>query len=484
MKRTLNFTAKTLLSSLLMMGLVLTTHAGIKSSGQKSFGFITRSGDKLMDQGKEFRFVGLNTPNMHIQEDKSFLSEDWHRVNEYEIRDIFETIRQMGGTVTRTYVFSVVGGSNNPTQKSHINGLRQYDEDLFRDFDLVLKLANEYQIRLIVPFIDNWDWWGGTKQLAAFRGKQKGEFCSDSILKEDYKDLVHYVLNRKNTLTGVLYKNDPAILAWETGNELGIENAEGDAKVFDRWTLEMAQYIKGIDKNHLVNDGKDCYRYGLSQDQLNNPYVDMLTDHYYWGDYIAGCAKSRALCKGKKVFYVGEFNSDKIEIHEKLFDEVLSNGTSGALVWSLRYHTKDGGYYYHGSGADKTNPCYRWPGFEGPATNEKNKMDQIRRYAFKIRGLAMPALAAPKVPFLIPESTPVQLRWKGSVGAASYVVERKTGEKGKWMVLDKKAMEDAIPYVPYSDKQAVKGVKYFYRIKAQNASGISKASNVIGPIFN
>lgn len=483
MKKTMQTLTKAILSFLFLLSTLLTSCANNKSTTDTKFGFITRDADKLMDQGKEFRFIGLNTPNLHIQEDKSFLSEDWHRVDEYEIRDIFETMAQMGGNVTRTYVFSVVGGINNPTQKSHINGLRQYDEDLFRDFDLVLKLANDYKVRLIVPFIDNWDWWGGTKQLAEFRGKEKDVFCSDSLLKEDYKDLVRFVLNRKNTLTGVLYKNDPAILAWETGNELGIENAKGSAKVFDQWTLEMAEFIKSIDKNHLVNDGKDCYRYGLSDDQVNNPYVDMLTDHYYWGDYIASAIKSREKCKGKKVFYVGEFNHESIDIHEKLFKEVIANGTSGAMVWSLRFHTKDGGFYFHGKNTDATNPCYRWPGFDSAPTNEFRKMEQIRRFAYEIRGLAVPQLTAPAAPYLIPESTPAQLRWRGSVGAYSYIIERKDSRNGSWTIIDKKAMEDAIPYVPYKDQTAKEGVGYYYRVKAENPFGISEKSNIIGPVL-
>ncbi|HEY5498925.1 MAG TPA: hypothetical protein VIK20_00930 [Bacteroidales bacterium] len=474
---------KIVLLTLFLVVAILNCNAGKKSSSNKNFGFIERSTDQLMENGKEFRFIGMNTPNIHIQEDKSFLSENWHRVNEYEIRDIFETIRQMGGTVTRTYVFSVVGGSNNPTQKSHINALRLYDEDLFRDFDLVLKLANEYEIRLIVPFVDNWDWWGGTKQLAAFRGKEKGEFCSDSLVKEDYKDLIKFVLNRRNTLTGVLYKNDPAILAWETGNELGIENAHGSALELDKWTLEMAAYIKSIDKNHLVNDGKDCYRYGLSDEQVNNPYIDMITDHYYWGDFISSCAKSREKCKGKKVFYVGEFNHENIDIHDKLFKEVISDGTSGALVWSLRFHTNDGGFYFHSEKADASNPCYRWPGFSSSNTNEFNKMQQIRNFAYQIRGIKEPALPKPMAPYLIPESTPAQLRWRGSTGATSYIIERKTQKDSHWVILDAKALEDAIPYIPYMDKSAEKGIKYYYRLKAENKSGISEFSNIIGPIL-
>ena len=58
------------------------------------------------------------------------------------------------------------------------------------------------------------------KELAAFRGKSPGDVWTDPELIGDYKNIITYVLNRKNTVTGVRYRNDKAILAWETGNEL------------------------------------------------------------------------------------------------------------------------------------------------------------------------------------------------------------------------------------------------------------------------
>lgn len=42
-----------------------------------------------------------------------------------------------------------------------IYGPGDFDEELFRDLDLVLALAHRYRIRLILPFIDHWDWFGG-----------------------------------------------------------------------------------------------------------------------------------------------------------------------------------------------------------------------------------------------------------------------------------------------------------------------------------
>ncbi|WJH33784.1 discoidin domain-containing protein [Paenibacillus sp. CC-CFT747] len=225
--------------------------------------FITRSGDKLMNGSKEFRFVSVNASNL------TYLPAPvWHRADPWEQEDVFKSLRQMGGTATRIYTFTVKGGTANGDRKSHINGLRDYDEDFFRDLDKVLQLANQYEIRVIIPFLDTWDHVGGIKQFAALRGKTQDVFYTDQELKDDYKHLVHYVVNRTNTYTGVKYKDDKAILAWETGNELYSP---------DVWTQEMAAYLKSLDPNHLVMDG----HYGITDASLVDPNVDIVSNHYY-----------------------------------------------------------------------------------------------------------------------------------------------------------------------------------------------------------
>jgi len=55
------------------------------------------------------------------------------------------------------------------------------------------------------------------------------------------------LINRVNSYTGVPYKEEKAILGWETGNELEVPDFA--------WTREIAAYIKSLDKNHLFNRG-------------------------------------------------------------------------------------------------------------------------------------------------------------------------------------------------------------------------------------
>ncbi len=71
--------------------------------------FITRSGDRLMEGNRPFRFISFNIPNLLVIEDAYEFTRPnpWRWPDEFEIEDALESVRQMGGQVVRTYVISV-----------------------------------------------------------------------------------------------------------------------------------------------------------------------------------------------------------------------------------------------------------------------------------------------------------------------------------------------------------------------------------------
>ena len=142
--------------------------------------FITCSGDKLIDGRNELRFISFNIPNIHYVEDNLPFEEsnDWRFPDAFEIADALESIRQMGGRVVRSYTLSVRNANDDPSLPKHVLGPGQFNEEAFRALDKVLEIANEKGIRVIIPFVDNWIWWGGRAEYAAFRGKGKDDFIS------------------------------------------------------------------------------------------------------------------------------------------------------------------------------------------------------------------------------------------------------------------------------------------------------------------
>ncbi len=263
--------------------------------------FVTTKGDKLMEGNKELRFVSYNLPNLHyIEDNQEFTNPNpWRAANEFEIRDALLAIKQAGGRVTRMYVISVRKENEPLDIIRHVEGPGTFNEEAFRAYDKVLQIANEFGIRVIIPLVDNWWWWGGPKEYAAFRGKKKEEFWTDSLLISDFKKTIEHIVNRVNTYTGVPFKDDKAILGWETGNELEPTTYE--------WTRTIASYIKSLDRNHLVLEG--THSNFVSDAALADTNIDVVSTHHYVPAYqmISSMISARAKAKGKKPYFIGEF---------------------------------------------------------------------------------------------------------------------------------------------------------------------------------
>ncbi len=444
--------------------------------------FITVKGDRLYDGQKEFRFISFNIPNLLTIEDNVPFAEKnpWRLPDEYEIQDALCSIQEMGGSVTRSYVITVRRDDDGPEIPRFVLGPGEFDEKCFQAMDKVLAIANRVGIRLLVPFVDNWKWMGGKPQYAHFRNKQEREFFYDKTIKEDFKTTIKYILNRKNTITGICYKDDKSILAWELGNELRDAPAE--------WVTEMARFIKSQDTNHLVNDG---IQYENIQDHLlENPYVDILSSHHYEQspeDMIRHIQENAAKSKGKKPFYVGEFGFISTKAMKALLDCVIEEpAICGALVWSLRFHNRDGGFYWH------TEPCgnrlykaYHFPGFcSGNSYDEHNVIELFMEKASQIQKRKPEGLKKAKAPTLLPIHDVAHISWQGSVGAQYYLVERAMSLEGIWQVVGNRISDARLSHGPlFSDESAEIGKSYFYRVKAWNYRGYSEPSNVVGPVF-
>ena len=437
--------------------------------------FITVKGDKLMDGDRELRFISVNIPNLHYLED--YLPFDgtnpWRFPDEFEIRDALTAVKQLGGKVARVYVFSVKRQDDALVIPRHVEAPGKFNEEAFRVFDKVLQIANEVGIRLFVPFVDNWTWWGGPREYAAFRGKARDEFWTDPQLIEDFKKTVEFVVTRVNTYTGVPYREDKAILAWETGNELQPPFS---------WTKEIAAYVKSLDKNHLLLEGIIAKE--LSQDALEDPNLDILSTHHY-GDPRASLrfiVENQQLARGKKPYIVGEYGIVSTEDIRILTDTIINQGLAGGMIWSLRYRNRDGGFYYH---YEYNNVgAYRWPGFDnGNFYDERLVLSILREKAWQIDGATVPRLPVPAAPELLEIRNVGEISWKGSAGAESYILERKADGDPTWTTIGDGIDESRYQYRPlFSDEAAEIGRSYYYRVKAKNLTGVSEPSNVVGPV--
>lgn len=459
-------------SKIIFQTILLTIMLGQNLTGQFQ-NFITAKDGKLFDGEKEFRFISFNIPNLHYIEDYLLFdnTNPWRLPDEFEIRDALTTIKHLGGKAARIYTLSVRKDSDNNIIR-HVEAPGKFSEQAFVALDKVLKTANELGIRIIIPFVDNWSWWGGIKEYAAFRDKSASAFWYDEEIKNDFRETIKFVINRKNSLTGQLYKDDKAILAWETGNELEAPSA---------WTKEITGFIKSLDTNHLVIEG--TFAKDLSQDIIEDPNIDILSTHHY-GNVIASIDKivsNQKSARGVKPYFIGEFGIIPTQDIRAIADTIINQNLSGGLLWSLRFHNRDGGFYHHYEYNDFES--YRFPGFSnGAFYDEREVLNLIRTKAYEIDNLTLPRIPLPSTPYLLDSNDITKISWQGSTGADFYQVERKEEFEENWIVVSN-VDESKYQYRPlFNDITAKIGKRYFYRIKAVNKSGESDYSNIIGPV--
>lgn len=442
--------------------------------------FVTaKDGQLIGDSGKELRFISYNIPCLHYNEDNMKFTETnpWRLTNEFEISDALEAVSRSGGQVVRTYTLSVKAKGESSDIPRHVIGVGQFNKEAFVALDKVLEIANKKGVRVIIPFVDNWKWWGGVAEYAAFRDKPRDDFWTDKQLIKDFKKTIEFVVNRKNTFTGIKYKDDKAILAWETGNELVCPHS---------WTSEIAQYIKSLDENHLVLDG--YHTRVLRDDSINDPYIDIVTTHHYEQNAsktISNIKKSLKKVGSKKPYFVGEFGFVPTDDFEKVLDTVIENDMSGLLIWSLRFRNSDSGFYRHSEPhGDDIYKAYRWPGFEsGNSYDEKNLLKLMRKKAYEIQGIDAPPVKKPDTPFLLPIESPSCISFKGCAGATSYIIERSKTGKCKWQTVAKNVSDAFTAYQPiFNDTTVKRGQQFYYRVTAVNSAGKSEPSNVVGPV--
>ncbi|MGI4788187.1 MAG: hypothetical protein ACRYFS_04985 [Janthinobacterium lividum] len=430
--------------------------------------FITRSGSHLKDGSQDFRFIALELGAVHRNESDVLPDESDRWPNAYEISDQFQSVVQAGGTATRLYPLSF--GAD--PRSNHVLGLDKYNETAFRTLDKVLQVANNDHVRVIIPFIDQYKYWGGVPQFSAWSGVSDKEFYSSPQCLENFKRLIHYVLNRRNTYTGVLYKDDKAILAWQLGNELWSTV---------QWEASTAAYIKSIDRHHLVAAGEHN-----SVKMLGDPNVDILDAHLYqyWSKNpnLAGiCHDFRQKIGDKKVLIVGECGMGDTANIVALYDEVIQDGTSGCILWKALGHNRSGGFRFHAEEAGYSS--YHWPGFAATdKPGDANLLRQTQVKAYEIRRLPLPRLLKPSAPALLPISSPKTIYWQGVTGANSYDIQRTNTVRGPWETLAVNISDEReYPEPEFADMTAVAGQSYYYRLRARNSAGVSPYSSPAGP---
>jgi hypothetical protein len=460
--------------------------------------FITRKGHQLFDGDQEFRFAGLHAPELHrIENDaKGTCPHDprtWGQYFQWPTKDEqtnwIKALVHSGHKAMRIYVLSVAQPADEACgRETHIlaplekGAMPRLNERAMVVYDQMIALADQYGLRLILPFIDHWQWWGGREQLAAFYAEPQEAFYDvNSQTYKAYQNIIKQVIQRKNTLTGRHYFDEKAIMAWETGNEL-----KDSTQPFLEQTVAL---IHQLAPKQLIVDGNYLQ---LNEYAINNPYVDIISNHFYTtnnNNKPETIKQDLQKIAGRKVYMVGEFGLTDTSILNDIMQtavhyEYKGAKAAGAFIWGFRGHRHNGGFYFHKEYTGHYS--YRLPGFIDAKDNDEiNVVNLVRLSQAQMAGLdQVPALPIPEAPILRAIINLTNIQWLGAPLGQHYRIERSQNPEDKWHVIGENISDGKQHFDPAVDSlfadsaPLINGRTYYYRVIAVNDSGESQPSNI------
>src|SRR6266567_7528336 len=289
-------------------------------------GFVTRAGSQLLLNGQPFRFAGANMHWLPFGDSTIYTSQ-------FEINDGLDAAKEMGLTVVRSHDLGISTGCRNCIEPT----LGVFNQTALVHDDYVIKAARDRGIRLIIPLTDNWHYpAGGKHNFTDWRGiSDENQFYYSPQVIQDFETYTRTLLEHVNIYTGVAYKNDSTIMAWETGNEIDPPAS---------WTQTISAYIKSIDPNHLVVDGMT----GVDPSAANLGDIDIVSNHYYPKSIAQLKHDASAAQRAGKVFIVGEFDWNDANGGDTLsgFLSAIESDSrvAGDAFWELWSHDDEYGY--------------------------------------------------------------------------------------------------------------------------------------------
>ena len=181
-----------------------------------------------------------------------------------------------------------------------------YNDTILAGLDYLLFEMGKRNMKAVLYLNNSWEWSGGYSYYLERAGKGKAllpeidgydayvryvaQFATCEQAHQLFYDYVRFIVSRKNRYTSLAYCEDPAIMAWQIGNEPRPFSKEAK-QPFAKWLRETSALIRSLDPNHLISIGSEgivgCEMDSALYEQISrDPNIDYLTAHvwpYNWG---------------------------------------------------------------------------------------------------------------------------------------------------------------------------------------------------------
>jgi hypothetical protein len=443
--------------------------------------FVGRSDSQVMILGVAKRFAGIGVSWMGLIQGAGAAPR---MPTTYEIHDVLGTVQAMASGYVRSASLAASAGCAAcvfPAQGS-------VSPAALRHIDMVLRQARDAGIKLILPLS------GGASScpangapdpvaglacvFAGWRHLDGAAFYTDPAIRADFAAAVTAVLNHLNPLTGLAYKDDPTIMAWENCDGCG---AGIDPKILADWTEFLGRTIKATDTSHLYENGAFAGRLGKQAGAVPvalvaQPSVDIVGDRVLPGIDASGAgldAAAQEVTRANRVYLIDSYGwtpaqwptQDDFQTFLKTLTK--NRSITAAFVSDLSGHAEDGGYLPSGP----QGPALYFPGVTTPAAEVsamQARSRAVRRLSYGMQDLLPVPFANVDQPVII-SAVHGKVVWRGAAGATTYGIARSHDitARGSWEAICERCLTDATP--SYQDPSPPSG-PVWYRLTPYNAN--------------
>ena len=343
---------------------------GNKPDGERSPGrpgFVQAHGGRFFVEGRPFRFVGANVAVMFRDEDRARMPETMRQA------------AQAGIKVVRVWAFGE-GGPDDVKPMADLNDWPrtfffrkapgQWNENAFVELDRTLAEAARNNLRVQLCLTNWWRDTGGVTQYLRWAGINDAAddsrpfginndramlFYTNETARRLYREHVEKIATRRNSVTGVLYRDDPTIFGYELMNEAQVVTSRWAER--RGWFAEMSAYLKSLDPDHLITPGDWGYRSAAERREWLADHALSQVDycdvhHYPREDHDLFVESPDALREfiGNRVaaayslhkpLTIGEFGmgvegykgTSQVDWYRAFFESNARQGAAGAMFW-------------------------------------------------------------------------------------------------------------------------------------------------------
>ena len=272
--------------------------------------FVRVAGTRFDIGGMPYRIAGTNMWYA------AYLGSDAPTGNRDRLKRELDRLIALGVDNVRILGSSELSPLKNSVRPTFRDRSSTYNESLLRGLDHTLAEMGRRNMRAVIYLTNFWEWSGGMMTYLYWTNgghyidmndpahpwpefaDRSSEFYASAPAVAMYHDYVRAVVTRRNSVTGLLYRDDPAIMAWQLANEPRPGGSEEAGRrhmaAYVGWIDGTARLIKSLDPNHLVSTGSEGTQGCIGSDQCvvdahSSPAVDYVTAHIWpqnwsWAD--------------------------------------------------------------------------------------------------------------------------------------------------------------------------------------------------------